>query len=178
MSEYKNYEIPVQITEDKIEEYRAFFIKNIDLFERNQAAFYANVELKFNVRIENVKKIQASNTGEVGVENSIIKSEAMLLNDIAMHVNEMINFKNSNENTQRTISNFGFNTPKAIKNAASPSHNLNDDDLAKVKEWHELKNKLKDLIISHLIARYNPELSFNGGMLDELGFKKCRSCYS
>lgn len=174
-SEYENYNIPVQIPYEKIESYRAFFIENIDTFKRNRAAFFAMVELKFNVRIENIEEIHADNSGGDIIENRHIKPADELLSDIGIHINEMNKFKHSSDRTNNIIERLGFNTIKAINN--SNAHRLDEVSLAVIKQWHELKSQLKNLIISHLIARYNPELTFNGEMLDSLGFKKCKACH-
>jgi hypothetical protein len=175
ISEYKNYDIPVQIQDKDIDKYRKFFLEQMELFERNREAFYAQVELKFNVKIQQVKEMQADNSGEANITNYELKTTDALLNEISSHINKMFEFKESNDVTSKVIGQFGFNTPKVMANPST--YKLNEDGLAIVKKWHSLKNKLKDLLISHLIVKYNPNFSFNGEMLDAFGFRKCTSCH-
>jgi hypothetical protein len=60
---YENYSIPVQIKPENYQEYRDFFNKNRDLFHSDYQKYLSRVELKFNVRIENIKEIYAQNSG-------------------------------------------------------------------------------------------------------------------
>lgn len=174
VSEYKNYDIPVEIPDNRIEEYRDFFLNSIELYGRNQAAFYAQVELKFNVLIQ-VKEVQADNTGDETVENYNLKAPRDLLIDISHHINSMLEFKESNDYTKEIIERLGFNTYKVMENPRAC--NLSSDGLVIIKKWHNLKRQLKDLVHSHLIAEYNPEFSFNGEMLSSFGFRACTTCH-
>jgi len=45
-------------------------------------------------------------------------------------------------------------------------------------EYHkEIKIQLKRLLVQYFKVRYNPELSFDKRLLEELGFKPCQSCF-
>ena len=172
-SEYKNYDIPVQIPSEKIEEYRNFFIENINLFERNQQAFYANVELKFNVRINGVKTVKEKNSGNEKLENFLSMSPNQLLQKIYQHVELMGNFRLLNETL---IAKCGFNTPKVLQ----PENvmRLSEDQMEVIKQWHTYKVDLKRLLVQHLTLKFNADFRFSGELLDFLGFRKCSECFS
>jgi hypothetical protein len=38
------------------------------------------------------------------------------------------------------------------------------------------KKPFKDLLLQYLMVKYNPELKFNGLLLEQLNFKKCHKC--
>ena len=39
------------------------------------------------------------------------------------------------------------------------------------------KKPFKDLLLQYLMVKYNPDLKFDGLLLDQLGFKMCHNCY-
>ncbi|MBM4942942.1 hypothetical protein HYO28_05605 [Vibrio parahaemolyticus] len=172
-SEYKNYDIPAQIPSERIEEYRKFFIENIEIFERNQEAFYANVELKFNVRINGVKKIQEKNSGNEELENFVFKSPSQLLQQIHDHLETMKSFKSLNA---VLIKRCGFNTHKVLENPTIMR--LSEQQIEIVKQWHNYKADLKRLIVQHLTLKFNADFGFSGELLDSFGFRKCSECYA
>ncbi|CAH7309841.1 conserved hypothetical protein [Vibrio chagasii] len=174
-SEYHNYGIPVEIPEARIEEYRSFFMEKLPLFERDQAAFYANVEMKFNVRIANVHKVHAKNSGVEEVDNCHYQSPHEALIAISKHIEMMLNFKNKSEVTSKTIDKCGFNTQKSLKNPGFLR--LTGEQIEIVQVWHEYKSHLKRLVIKHLTMKLNPDFSFEGELLDSFGFRQCAECF-
>lgn len=172
-SEYKNYDIPIQIPSENIEEYRKFFIENIETFERNQEVFYANVELKFNVRINSVKKVQEKNSGSEELENFVFKSPSQLLQQINEHVQTMQQFRSLNE---VLITKCGFNTHKVLENPTMMR--LSEQQIEIVKQWHNYKGELKRLVVQHLTLKFNADFGFSGELLDSFGFRKCSECYA
>lgn len=174
-SEYRNYNIPLQIPTERIEEYRKFFVENIELFERNQEAFYANVELKFNVRINGVRKVQAKNSGSEEVDNFEVKSPSQLLNQIHLHVEKMVGYRSSAPEIEMIIAKCGFNTHKTLENPSI--FRLSNEQIEIVQTWHSLKAELKKLVVHHLTAKLSADFGFSGELLDSFGFRKCADCF-
>ena len=169
-STYENYEIPVEIPEDKIKDYRTFFLNNIDEYTNKRDVFFAKVELKFNVRINNVKEVHKENSGRQSL-NVFTGGHKQILSEISNIIEEMHKYKNQSNEVKRIISNTGFNTKKALK------HPLYNESHEIIREWDNYKTKLKDLIIQDLTSIIAPEYKFDHDFLEELGFKKCSECF-
>lgn len=89
----------------------------------------------------------------------------MLKDDIAKNVQlntilSAMGFKNKNKNMYNKID--------------ISSHEIYNV----IKHFHEMfKAPIMDLFIEYLKLKYNPELKFEGWLLDMLGFKPCSSCH-
>lgn len=169
-STYENYEIPIEIPENKIKDYRIFFLSNIDDYANRKDVFFAKVELKFNVRINNVKEVHKENSGQQSL-NILMDEHEQILNEISNIIEEMHRYKNQSKEVARVISNTGFNTKKALKN------DLYNKNHKVIKKWDDYKTKLKDLIIKDLADTIAPDYKFDHVFLEELGFKKCSKCF-
>lgn len=171
-STYENYAIPVEIPENQIEEYRAFFLdpENKSYFKNKRDIFYARAELKFNVKIKNVEDIRRDNSGEEAI-NTIDGDSNQILEKIHQTISEMTVYKNESTHIAKIVSNTGFNTKAALKNP------LFSDDKPIIIIWDEYKSKLKDLIIQHLTTEIAPDYKFDNQFLEDLGFRKCSKCF-
>ncbi|PTO90160.1 hypothetical protein CWN98_01540 [Vibrio splendidus] len=174
-SEYKNYDIPLSIPENRIEEYRKFFIENMEIYERDISTFYMHAELKFHVVIENIQKVQAKNSGIEEVNNFKYSTSDELIFAINNHINRMLAYRKSDQQVDKTIARFGFNTAKAIAN--KDKLRLTHEQVKIVETWHKDKSDLKRLVIKHLTVKLNPDFSFDGELLDSFGFRKCADCF-
>lgn len=174
-SSYKNYEIPVQISEDKIDDYRNFFVENIELYERNRSAFFARVELKFNVIIQNIKEFSAENSGTELFLNFDYEPEHELLSRIHSLGSEMVQYRFSNDFIRSAISKYGSASHLVIRN--KDNFPITDEEFKVVNIWLNYKTDLKRLLIKHLIIKLNPELKFDKRCLDYFRFKQCSDCY-
>ena len=61
-SNYENFDIPPAIKHSDIEEYRSFFLENIELYRTSYEYFIARAELKFDVKIESIKQDLGNNS--------------------------------------------------------------------------------------------------------------------
>lgn len=170
--DYENYEIPVEIPKEEIQNYRAFFLENFDLFLERRDVFFRRAGEKFNIIIHNVKEVHEKNSGNQSL-TIITEDRDQILNKICDLTEEMHRYKNQSKNIKSIISNAGFNTKKALK---QPCYCDNDDIHAVVETWHNYKEKLKDLIIQDLTTIISPDYKFDHNFLEEIGFKKCSKC--
>jgi len=174
-SSYKNYEIPVEIQEEKIDDYRKFFIENIELYESNRSIFFARVELKFNVVIRNVIEFSAQNSGTELFLNFESEPEHELLTRIHSLGSEMVQYRFSGDFIRNIISKFGAACHIVVR--CRDKYSITDEEFKVVKTWLNYKTELKKLMIKHLILKLNPELKFDKRCLDFFDFKQCSDCY-
>ncbi len=174
---FENFEIPVEIKvkgDLEIDEYRRFFKKNINLYNRNYEAFMAQVQLKFNIK-NPPKKVDFENTGSEAIFNA---SCSEIEQKITTLLSQMENFRNLNEENQKEIRDSGFATHKAFemdeKGVKIKKVNI---DGSIISQWHNYKNELKNLLKEYFRIKLNPEFLFDVNILEQLGFKPCNSCY-
>lgn len=177
-SNYENYEIPAVIPDNKIEEYREFFIDNKTLYESKRDAFFARVEIKFNVRVNNVKEINEKNSGVEYTEDITTRNIDETIKSIESHLIVMEKFRAIDDNHEKKISSLGYGTHKAnYKNENGELKLFINDSNSIIYKWHEYKNELKHLIKQYFIAKYNPDFEFNKSVLRQCGFVPCKGCY-
>jgi hypothetical protein len=171
-SKYENYEIPVGIPDDRIEEYRAFFLdpKNNSDYMNHRDRFFSNVGIKFHVRIENLNEVHIDNSGQESI-NMVDTDSNQILEEIHQTVRKMNEYKNESTHIAKIVSNTGFNTKAALKNS------LFSDDKPIITRWDEYKSKLRDLMTQGLISTIAPDYKFDHKFLEDLGFRKCSTCF-
>ena len=105
---------------------------------------------------------------------SVILKEVYLLfyNELEFQIEELLTeadlFRNSNQNTFRIIREKGYGAHTALE-AKDPSSPL--------YTWHNTyKVPIKDLLMHYFRVKFNPNLGFDGHLLDQLGFKPCSNC--
>lgn len=167
--EYKNYEIPPEIPKERYDEYRQYFIKNIDLYEKNEEFFFARAELKFGVAIRSIKTLRYLNSGNIKCSISDRTNEEVLTNmdNIA---NAMYEFEHKNKVHQKIVRNTGYNTTSALKQSQYKEY----QDI--IEQWGQYKKEMRNLIQEYIITLYNPERRFSRELLTNLGFKPCAHC--
>jgi len=163
-SNYENYEIPIEIEDSNIDEYRRFFIKEIELFKEKPDVFYAKVGTKFAVHIKNVKSYNAENSGVKQIDNVELTDPEEIIIKIKDHLFKMEQYRHSSPEYEKIITNNGFATHKT------------KDKSPILKKWHNYKNKLKSLIKSYFISKLNPEFEFKKSVLEQCGYKLCKTC--
>lgn len=122
----------------------------------------------------------------VEIENSGVEEiENLNLNELEKRINHHIyeagNFyKNSTEERKNVIKKFQKHTYLAyinevINNNYTP---LNDEELKRFLMQYDQKFKrpIKALLIEYYKVLYNPDLKFEGFLLEQLGFKPCKYC--
>lgn len=173
-SNYINYNIPIEIPATKIVEYRKFFLEKISLYENNRSAFYAQAGAKFNVIIQNIKEFHATNSGIEQILDFDLEPEGLLLNQIYALGCEMLQYRSSNEEINKTIRKYGH----ACHLVTNKRHEyiISDDEYQIVSVWYNYKLKIKSLISKHLIIKLNPELKFDKRCLEYFNFKPCAEC--
>ncbi len=196
-STFSNFEIPFEIkarvrdfatkegkTESEIENieimevsnFRDWFKKKIDLFTKNPEYFLKQLEIRWNVK-RNIREIKIETSGFEHIEN-INLSE--LENEIDKKLTESGRFFVNNKDKQHIIRRFQKLTFLAYSKDPIKANDteLSDDELRKFLLDYDTKFKkpVKDLLIEYYRIKFNPELSFEGKLLERLNFRPCSTC--
>jgi hypothetical protein len=178
-SQFKNFEIPIEIREkgkEEVTRFRNWFKANKELFETDIKRFTELLELYFLVKVS-PKTIEQGNSGSQQVINYSLEE---LENEIDALVKEAGRFYYASEKNTVILKRFSKFTFLAYK--ADPiDGNETGYSQAEVKEllrhYNEtFKKPIKRLLVEYYKVTYNPSLSFSGALLDMLGFKCCGSC--
>ena len=175
LSSFEDYLIPEKIKslgDDAIQGYREWFKKHSSLlksgFSSDVEKFEMLVGVKFKVSNVSVA-VKHENTGIVEFENANL---ATIVNDISVLLNQATDFKNRDEITR-----------KQIQNCSNGMHRSDLPLMRDVKitgtalhTWAEYKNKLKELITTYFMVKFNRDCCFDQSLLEQLNFKKCSCC--
>lgn len=167
-NEYKNFELPAEViarnNPQEIARIRAFAEENKALLTENEEQFIYKLQANFGLK-QDIKKIVVPNSGVAETENYDLPS---VLNAIKELLAQAENFRNQDPETSDIISRLGYATHKR-REATEPNHVL--------YVWHHTyKGQLKTLLQTYFRLKFNPELKFEGALLEQLGFKPCRRC--
>ena len=167
-SDFVNLEIPPEIREkgDKsIELFRSFCRSNMDLLKSDESKFMVRLEAQFFLKTPPSDSIHFSNSGSVDLLNMDLEQVEERI-DLLLFDADC--FRKQDADTEKLIKHKGFGTHKAPE-AKIPGHPLNI--------WHEkYKGDLKLSLQVYFRLKFNPELKFEGKLLDQLGFSACRKC--
>jgi hypothetical protein len=196
-SKFKNFQIPNEIKErievamkiqghsdeeikqkviEQIEAFRKWFKQNIELFQNDTKEFIKKLDIRWNVQ-RKLQEIDYDNSGTDEIEN-------LNLNDIENQIDQLLReagrYFNSNPSKQELIRRFQKFTFLAYKEEKIYGNEteLTDDELKKfLKDYDEqFKKPVKKLLIDYYRIKYNPELSFEGQLLERLNFRQCSVC--
>ena len=78
---------------------------------------------------------------------------------------------------------FLANSPEPLLDPNKPEDKeitLTDKELRSFLNEYDTKFKkpFKDLLVQYYMVKYNPELQFEGTLLEQLGFKACATCFN
>lgn len=169
LSDYSNFEIPVEIQgggDEKIARFRNWFRANEQLFHENKKLFITRMEIEFRLRNPPLLTLlEAPNSGVEAVDNLNLDK---LRADIDGLLKKAVLKLSSNDQRSKIIRRLG--------NRANEK--FDDDETNQVlKEWRDLKQEVKTKLIEYFKVSLNPDLEFNGMLLEQLGFHQCRSCH-
>lgn len=166
-SNYKNFYIPPEIQgkgDIEIARFRKWFSDNQNLLEENRERFLTRMELAFKLKNPPpLKSIEALNSGVVVEQNFDLQT-------IESNIEKLLEkgkiLKNSKEKS-KIIFQFGN---KSFEKTDNPEFDI------VIKEWHALKSELKTKLLQYFRVKFNPNLDFDGYLLQRLGFRQCSAC--
>lgn len=194
---FQNFEIPFEIkarvreralsegkTENQIDElekhqvklFRDWFMLNYHLIDSNPEEFLKKLDIRWNIK-RKIEEVVYSNSGFKDIEN-------LNLAELEIEVDKILSeaewYFLNNVDKQELILRFQeliFLTSKssAIKNNTT---GLPFEDLQQfLNEFSfRFKKPIIELLIQYYRIKYNPELSFEGQLLNRLNFRPCSQC--
>lgn len=196
-SNFKNFEVPFEIkarerenaekegksTEEidiaekkQVEVFRTWFKENFELFTNDTEGFLKQLDIKWNIQ-RNVNEIERDNSGVESIENLNL---AELEKEIDKVISEAGKYFVNNKDRQHIIRRFQKLTFLAYRKGNIDINNteLSDEELREFLLEYDTKFKkpLKELLIQYYRIKYNPDLSFEGSLLERLNFRQCSVC--
>lgn len=178
-SDYKNYAIPKQIRDmgnEKIKEFRKWFKSNIYLIDKPNDVFQMRIQNRFGIKIS---------LSELNHENSgVIKINNLNLNELENKINSYLfesaqYFKKASQEKKDIIRKYQKHTYLAYNNKEFENKTRFSDDVIRrfLMEYDKnFKLPTKELLKEYYRVKYNPQLKFEGDLLEQLGFKLCNVC--
>lgn len=178
-SKFSNYEIPEEIREkgkEEIQRFRKWFKENLGLMNVKPDLFVAKMQIAFGLKYI-PQPVNYDNTGITEFDN-------LNLNQLEERINLILReasvFYNDNPEKQTIIKRFSKLTFLADRKEKILNNDtkLSDEELKSfLKEYDQsFKKPVKELLLQYFMVKYNPELKFDGWLLDQLNFKMCNNC--
>ena len=184
-SNFDSYEVPIEIKERGPEEvirFRKFFAQNKELFDNNSTAFYLRMTAAFHLSVA-LKPVDYENSGPKLIETNNLLELEEIINSILSEV-EDIYWKSApakrmmmSQFRRMTFLAFPPYNQKPIQNNET---GFSDEEIRGFLGHfaHEFKIPIIKYLKDYYRVYFNPDLSFEGELLEALGFKKCSHCYS
>lgn len=185
---FKNFEIPFEIKERakeqggeelekmQVQKFRDWFKKHFELFQTDSEGFLKRLDIDWNVQ-RRVNEIEKDNSGIENIENYNL---ADLEKEIDKIITEAGRFFTSNPDKQSIIRRFQKLTFLAYKKDEITSNDtgLSDEELKKFLLHYDItfKKPIKKYLLEYYRVKYNPDLSFEGKLLERLNFRECSVC--
>jgi len=180
-SSFINFKIPEEIKKrgDKaVEEFRVWFKENMYLMEGNMDFFLDRMRWKFGLS-EKPKVVDYKNSGVDHVDNLDLTTLESRIDLLIFGANL---FYSKSTNHKIVLDNYGKNS-FIWKEKKKPINNitgLSNEFIWQILMEFELnyKNRISAFLKEYYKVKYNPELKFEGYLLEQLGFRPCHNCYS
>lgn len=168
-SDFQNYELPdrVKHNPEGAEKFRQIFRENFDYIKNNKsdvAKIRINSAMGWEMEYQCISPVEFANSDSIGLEEYDLE---ILKNRIHKIMFDAERFRSSSDEVKKQINNLGYGTHK-LKERDINGHPINI--------WHKIKIDLKNTIQTYFRVRLNPDLKFDGSLLDQLGFRPCSMC--
>ena len=181
LSDYENYKVPAPIIErgqSEVAKFRVWFAENKALLETSSDRFYVRLSSAFKVSITAIEKIHHANTGPELFENVDLEEIEARIERLLLKLDEWFEAGS----LRADIILFHEFYRKTFLRNRSIEYNPTRFDKAVIQRvlsefYKQFKKPLHDILITYYKVLYNPDLSFENDLLDQLGFKPCSRCY-
>lgn len=175
-NEGKTEQETIEIEKQQVEVFRLWFKNNIELFEKDTEKFLKKLEIRWNIQ-RNINEIEKDNSGTETIDNLNL---AELESEIDKLIREAGRYFTTNKDKQHLIRRFQKLTFLAYTKEEIKINDteLTDDELKSFLLEYDSKFKrpIFELLIQYYRVKYNPELSFDGQLLERLNFNPCLVC--
>ena len=180
LSSFHNYKLPEEIKEkgeEAIQEFRNWFKEHSHLMEDKMDLFLDKLKWKFGLE-ERPDVVDYKNSGVEIIENLNLEE---LESEIENKIEKTISWYNSSNKIRVMLDNFGVSS-YIYKDKRKPYYNRtnysNKEIWTVLREFEEeYKTPITFMLREYYKVKYNPELKFEGSLLEQLGFEPCRQCY-
>jgi hypothetical protein len=176
LAEGKNQEEINDAVKTQIDRFREWFKINIDLFNNEPEGFLTKLDREWNV-LRNPEEIERDNSGAESIDNLNLEELELEIGKIMENAGKYFVNNKDKQNIIRRFQKLTFLAYKAEEIDINDTA-LSDEDLkAFLKEYDEqFKRPIKELLIQYYRIQYNPDLSFEGDLLEKLNFRCCSAC--
>ncbi len=196
-SDYKNFEIPFEIKarvetyakkknipgkekdiliSTKVNQFRLWFKSHLIIYKQDPELFLKRLEVQWNIK-RNVEEIEKDNSGIHKIKNLNLNKLELEIDNILREAARFFNESDKKELIRRfqKLTFLAYKKDKIYHNDTG----FTDNELkAFLKEYDiKFKKPVKELLIEYYRVKYNPFLSFDNHLLQELNFKPCHTCY-
>lgn len=184
-ADFKNYLIPTEIKErgqDEIDKYRAWFKGVVHLLEDEDEIkleiFKERCRLRFKLDLppEIYKK---NNSGSFEIENMNLEELESTIDNLLKSAGRFYYRSNKNTAILKCFSRYAYlgKKPEPIYNNNT---GFSDVEVKEVLREYECEYKIPtmNLLREWYRVKLNPELEFEGELLNKLGFKQCGCCFN
>jgi hypothetical protein len=191
VSDFVNFKIPKQIKEagsDVVLEFRSWFreVEIQNLLLKDEERFLAALHLRFIKYLPSKPEpVRYKNTGYQAMDNISLDELEFKINNLLDKANEYR--QNNTDIIQKAIIYFEKHTYIARTGKPIPNDLPNPEMMIGIKEEdlrlllidyeNKFKTPVSDLLKDYYRIKFNPDLKFEGLLLDQLGLKKCGTCF-
>ena len=141
--------------------FRDWFDKHEELFLSNPELFQVRLWAEFGVKVS-LHAITRKNSGAVLPSGEVFEGIYQRIADLLQHA-EIV------RSASPTIARHG-------DWAHTPLHGLDAEARAEIEEWKREKGEIKNEFVRYFQVRFNPDLRFDGRLLERIGFVPCSEC--
>ena len=169
VSDFVNYEIPeiIQNNNEEIIKFRSVFRENIKTVKEGNidlARIRINNAMGWDMHYRSISDVDFKNSESTNFQNDDLDE---ISRKITMLMFDAEKFRNSDPEINGIIDRLGYGTHKR-KESSDSNHPL--------YTWSNYKTELKHVIQTYFRVKLNPNLKFEGKILEELGFRPCSFC--
>jgi hypothetical protein len=191
-SQYKNFRIPEiikerakekggeELVEKEVKNFRKWFNENKDILESDPQLFLNRLADSWHVDVP-LSEIERKNSGIEYVENIDLRRLENIIDNILNAASKFYN--GSTEEKKKILRRLGtaayYHSKASIEIDREYLETLSESEVKDFLKEYERKIKipLRQTLKDYHRVKINPNLTFEGLLLDKLNFKKCGICY-
>lgn len=181
LADYQNIEIPAQIeVQEEAEKtrFKQWANQHHKLFEENQELFKIKLCTEFDIPPSELRLVVYENSGYALVGNENLDEICRLIDKLLCEAEA---FYTANEKHQKVLDQYRLYTGLGYSSTRLHSNRTGypEKEVKGILKSYRARfqKPLNRFLMSYLRVRYNPELTFSGKLLEQLGFKPCRHCH-
>jgi hypothetical protein len=180
-SNFKNIEVPIPIQEkgqDEVQKFRDWYKVNYSAAD-TATEFIYKIQRAFPYVGElNPRSIEYTNSGQEDYSNLDLSALEFKIDWL---LDEAEAYYKNNPELLEIIDKYKYFTfiPHLFEKIGQNDTTLTDDQLMELLRYYHgtFKLPIKDLLVEYYRVLFNPEMQFNGLLLDKLNFRPCGGCW-